>query len=127
MSYTFQWMEWIENNILWIFEEESESNSKIKATFGTSQLWFYIGTMVNKVWKIKVITNEKIMINKNLINFIAITMKGLGLNKNDLKVTSSSTINPRIIETDQYNLKTSKKPLNNSKEDTISSIKQCNP
>ena len=110
-------------NLLLIFEEELNSNKNIKATFGTSQLWFYIGMMVYKVWKIKVITNEKAMINKDLINFIAITMEELGLNKKDLKVTWSSTINPQIIETDQHSLKISKKSLNNSEVDIISSIK----
>ena len=110
-------------NLLWIFEEELNSNKNIKATFGTSQLWFYIGMMAYKVWKIKVITNEKAMINKDLINFIAITMTGLGLSKENLKLTTSSTINPQIIETDQRNLKTNKKPLNNSKVDILSSIK----
>ena len=92
-------------NILKIFEDELSSRDKITATFKTSQLWFYLGTRINSVWKIRVITKERTMINKELTDFIAKIMRSLTLNKDNLKISTSLMLNSQMIESDLHVLK----------------------
>ena len=110
-----------------IFETEISIKDKITVTFGTSQLWLYLGTKVYSVWRIKVITNEKAIINKELLGFIAKIMESLSLNKDNFKVSTSKTINPQIIENDLSNLKIAKVSTISTKDDIYRSCSDAIP
>ena len=109
---------WADKRILQkIFETEISIKDKITVAFGAIKLWFYLGTKIYSVWKIKIITDEKAIINRELLDFISKIMGSLSLNKDNLKVSTSKTINSQIIENDLSNLKIAKVSTMNTKDD----------
>lgn len=93
------------NDILEIYKDEIKSCKELKTIIGVNQLWWYLGSKITILCRIRFITKEVGMLNDSMKNFIRELMKSLNRNVEDINLIITKDLNSKIIEKDRWELK----------------------